>query len=67
MTGWCRSRAVPAKPGLSAGLSEPGRFEPSESEVARTGRTPAHHGGMQERFAGPSPAATMPTGRGQLN
>ena len=32
----------------------PGRFEPSEGEVAR-GRIPAYHGGMLERFAGPSP------------
>jgi hypothetical protein len=24
----------------------PGRFEPSDGEVARSGRTPAYHGGM---------------------
>ena len=33
----------------------------------QSGRTPAYRGGMQERFAGSAPAATMPSGQEQRN
>ena len=35
-----------AKPAVEGVRTGPGRFEPSECEVARSGRTPAYHGGM---------------------